>query len=392
VRVLTSPKIKILVSSKFLERRFLLNSVCQKRDHVADKTNVQLHKYFSAMSRTVKLNREQQRVEILTLRNQGLSWSQIAASTNKSRSSVWKTWKRVQNTGSFKDASRSGRPRKLNERDRRVVVGILRNSTSKTAEAIRREAAAHHNMNVSTQTIRRSLKQAGYASYVKKKRPFLTKKHKQARLKWAKEHRTWTVDEWRNVIWSDEAPFSLMDSQGQEIVWAKSGELTDDMVTPTKKFGGGKLMVWSCITYEGVGMSTKIDDILDADLYCEIMRGELMDTINYYNFEIDEVIFQQDNDPKHTSHKAQDAVDDLGLTVMEWPAQSPDLNPIEHYWKFVKDELKKQNQLFANKEELWEALEEVLKEENRELCRELIASMPQRVQAVIKAKGGYTKY
>ncbi len=107
---------------------------------------------------------------------------------------------------------------------------------------------------------------------------------------------------------------------------------------------------------------------------------------------MDEVIFQQDNDPKHTSNKAQDTLDDLGLTVMEWPAQSPDLNPIEQYWKFVKDELKKKNQLFAHKEELWEALEEVLQEENREICRNLISSMPQRVQAVIKAKGGYTKY
>src|SRR3990167_2227295 len=214
-------------------------------------------------------------------------------------------------------------PRKLNERDRRAVIGILRNSTAKTAEAIRREAAAHHNIKVSAQTIRRSLKQAGYASYVKKKRPFLSKKHKQARLKWAKEHCTWTVDEWRNVIWSDEAPFSLVDSQGREIVWSKSGELTGDMITPTKKFGGGKLMIWSCITYEGVGMSTKIDDILDAELYSEILRGELMETIKYYNFEMDEVIFQQDNDPKHTSHKAQDTLEDLGLTVMEWPAQSP---------------------------------------------------------------------
>src|SRR3990167_9524169 len=101
------------------------------------------------MPRTLKLNREQQRVEILTLRNQGLSWSQIATATNKSRSSVWKTVKRVQSTGNFKDASRSGRPRKLNERHRRAVIGILRNSTAKTAEAIRREAAAHHNIKVS---------------------------------------------------------------------------------------------------------------------------------------------------------------------------------------------------------------------------------------------------
>jgi transposase len=77
---------------------------------------------------------------------------------------------------------------------------------------------------------------------------------------------------------------------------------------------------------------------------------------------------------------------------MEWPPQSPDLNPIEHYWRHLKKQLKSKKQVYSSISELWEATEEELAIVNKKMCRELIASMPRRVQAVIQAKGGYTKY
>ena len=228
---------------------------------------------------------------------------------------------------------------------------------------------------------------------MKKKRPLLTKTHKQNRLKWAKEHRTWTIEEWKNVIWSDESAFAVVNGEGREYTWTKDGDvLDDDSVTPTKKFGGGKVMVWSCMTFEGIGFSCKIDDIMDAELYCKILKGELMRSIRYYKLDDSEIIFQQDGDPKHTSRLATETLDELGLEVMNWPSQSPDLNPIEHLWKHMKCNLKEKKQIFGSKEELWEALQKELEAENKELCRKLISSMSSRVQAVIQAKGGYTKY
>lgn len=348
------------------------------------------------MPKAVKVEREHLKVKVWTLREQLFSWGDIAKATNRSKSTVRGIYRRVKNNGGFKDKPRSGRPLKLTDRDRRVIVGILNKSKKKSSEVVRKQAAVDHNIDVSTSTIRRSLKKSGYVARVKKKKPLLTIENKRKRLAWAKEHRTWTVDDWRNVVWSDETAFTLVGSSEQEYTWVKDGEdravLDDEAVSGTKKFGGGKLMLWGCMTWEGVGYGCKIDDILDAELYCKILRGELMDSIEYFNLDQADVVFQQDNDPKHTSIAAEETLEELGLTTMGWPPQSPDLNPIEHLWRHLKTKLREKKQVFASIEELWEAVQEELEVVNKELSRKLIASMASRVQAVINAKGGYTKY
>ena len=177
------------------------------------------------MGKQVQLTREQIRVSIWTLRNSGLSWNKIAKQVGKNRNNVRRIYKRVKFTGECTDQPRTGRPRKLNDRDARKVIDILRKSPAKTAEAVRKQANKDYNLQVSTSTIQRTFKRQGYVARVKRKKPLLTKQHRKRRLDWAKKHSTWTVDDWKRVIWSDETAFTLVYSEGRVLLDKEWGYL-----------------------------------------------------------------------------------------------------------------------------------------------------------------------
>jgi transposase len=287
----------------------------------------------------------------------------------------------------------AGRPKSLTPRDINHGIRLIMSQQVDTATQVARELRDITNRSVSSETVRRELKNAGMKAVVKQKRPLLSKKHRRARLKWAQTHKDWTVEDWKSVAWSDESKVNRLGSDGRQWVWKKAKEnLNDRLVQGTLKFGGGSLMVWGCMLWEGVGNLVRIDGGLDAPLYCRILEEDLTSSVDWYGKTVADIIFQQDNDPKHTSKLAKETMKKMQLKVLPWPSQSADLNPIEHLWQHLKSELAKYSEPPTSIRQLWDRVEEVWRAIDPEICQNLILSMPRRVAAVLEAKGGHTKY
>ena len=146
------------------------------------------------------------------------------------------------------------------------------------------------------------------------------------------------------------------------------------------------------MAWNGIGNLFKIDGRMNGDIYVSILDGPLQESIVQLGRNPSQVIFQQDNDPKHTCKKAKDWFKNHHMEVLSWPAQSPDLNPIEHLWQHLKKRLNSYSSHPSGILELVERIQAEWKAIPASVCMDLVESMPRRVEAVIGAKGGYTKY
>jgi transposase len=345
---------------------------------------------FSTLLRTMKRISEQTRNNILSLIDSGLSSRQIGAQLGVNHATVCRVRASVR---SGTQGRRAGRPRKLSVVDKRQLVRTITSGKADTAVQLAQELKNTTEMDVSAETVRRALKEAGLKAIVKKKKPRLLPRHIRQRLDFALRHQHWTVEDWKRVIWSDETKINRLGSDGRKWAWKGPGEgLAARDVQGTVKFGGGNLMVWGCMTAQGVGYACRIDGRMDAALYTGILSNELLQTIEYYGLDKSKIIFQQDNDSKHTSNAARKWFSDNGIEVLEWPAQSPDLNPIEHLWAHLKRILAEYETEPNGILELWERVDTEWNKISPQVCMELIESMPRRIAVVLKAKGGYTKY
>jgi len=259
-----------------------------------------------------------------------------------------------------------------------------------SAVQIARQLQETESVTICAQTVRNRLHDIQYRSRIARKKPYLTDDHKKARLEFALAHQYEPIEFWRKILWSDESKFNRISSDGPIKVWRKPNEAyTLSCMRGTVKYGGGNVMGWGCMSYAGAGHLAFIDERMNAELYCRILDDHLFQSADQLRLPSD-FIFQQDNDPKHTAHVTKAWMNENGVRLLEWPAQSPDLNPIEHLWEQLERKLanrrcKSDDELKACLIDAWTRLE-------IEKVRNLVDSMPRRLAAVITANGGPTKY
>ncbi len=173
-------------------------------------------------------------------------------------------------------------------------------------------------------------------------------------------------------------------------VWRrKNAELHPKNTIPTVKHGGGNIMLWGCFSAKGPGRLICVKERMNGGIYRETLSENLLPSARALKMKHGWV-FQHDNDPKHTARATKEWLRKKHFKVLEWPSQSPDLNPIENLWRELKVRVaQRQPQNIT-------ALEEICMEEWAKIpatvCENLVKTYRKRLTSVIANKGYITKY
>jgi len=319
----------------------------------------------------------------------GLSCRMVMTKTGISKSSVSRIRRTLQEVPFI---SKGGRPKKLNPRDVRTCVRAICNG-AKSAKSIAQQLRTDFDIICTAQTVRRALLSEGFQAKKKIKKPAISEKNRKARLAFAKSHKDWTIYDWHRIVFSDETKINRLCSDGITWCWVpKNSGLTSARISPTVKGGGGSIMMWGCITHKGPGLACQIEGKMDQNLYRSILEDELFQTLDLYDLKQSKTIFMQDNDPKHRAKSVMKWLAEQDFSILDWPAQSPDLNPIENLWRQVKLMLSRFDSPPIGLAELWDRTASVFSQITASECVSLYETMPSRMAAVIKAKGRWTKF
>lgn len=332
---------------------------------------------------------------VVGARRMGHSISEIVSEFNIPRSTVSRVCREYLISGiTTHHGQRSGRPRALNERDQRQVRRIISSNRQVTLREMTAEINVSRTTNVCVRTVQRNVTSMGYGSRRPTRVPLLDARHRLQRLSWARDHIGWTLDDWKTVAWSDESRFRLVRADGRVRVWRRPHEAMDPSCQQgTVQAGGGSIMVWGVFTWTGLGPLVKLNGSLTGNAYVELLGDHLHPFMDFMYPNTDGV-FMDDNAPCHRARTVRDWFEEHSgdFQRMVWPSRSPDMNPIEHVWDIIERMVRAQTAPPSTLSQLWTSIQTAWLNIPAVDFQRLVESMPRRVAALRRAKGGPTRY
>lgn len=352
----------------------------------------------------------QQRNQIIGMLHGGATVAQVADTFGRSERGIRDIRQRYQQTGKTTDQPRSGRPPILSHYQKKIIYRKARAEPKITYKELAKVAVVVNPDGTSSKppsypTLRRYLKRQGLTKSPCKKRPKLNRSHALRRLKFCREYSQFPWHR-RTLRFSDECSFQKGSGQNQEWVFRNSQEKWKAIMLQT--YGCGKKvaqMVWGSIWLDERGHARRSPLVImerdpdapnhgySAKSYIKALTKGLLRSWRRSQ------LFMQDNARIHTAAATRNFLREHHITTINWPAYSPDLNPIEHLWWHLKKLMYKfypQYNNYSKALEEWDGFCRALKECWRripaKLIRRLIMSMPRRIAACKKARGWQTKY
>lgn len=328
---------------------------------------------------------EDQRNQAIGMLRAGVSVALVSRAFGCSRQTIFSLRNRYLQTGRVQDRQRSGRPRvTTRRRDNYIRLTHLRRRFLPATDTARA-------LGITAQTVRNRLREANPP--IQARRPYtgqvLTARHRVARLNWARQHRIFRRQDWRRVLFSDECRFNLSHADGRERVYRRNGErFVDVCVRERDRFGGGSIMVWGGIMGQMKTRLIFINGNLNAQRYVnQVLAAEAIPFLQRHG----PATLQQDNARPHTAAVTRNHLAANNINVLDWPALSPDMNPIEHIWDELGRRVRENHQ-FNDINGLRAAIIQEWNNIPNAFVLRYVNSMQSRIRALLAANGGHTRY
>ena len=273
------------------------------------------------------------RSQVLILREEGYSIREIAQRVACSSAAVGKVIQRFRNSGSYEIQRRSGRPRKSTESDDALLKRVVLKNPAVTSTDLRKNNPFLQKL--SERTIRHRL-QKELKMHTRKigKRPLLTNAMRLKRLNWCKSHQHWSVEQWKKVMFSDESTFLQFLCYKSFIRRAAgTSRVEPRYCQPTVRYPPS-VMVWACFSSEGRSGLYFLEKgaTMNGTRYLEVLENHLINFMAIHRC----TIFQHDSALCHKSKQVTKWLQEKRVQVLDWPGNSPDINPIKKLWILVK--------------------------------------------------------
>ncbi|PIC31735.1 hypothetical protein B9Z55_012331 [Caenorhabditis nigoni] len=304
---------------------------------------------------------DSERAQIDAFKTAGWSNRRIAARLGRSFNCI-NTF--VNNPDHYETNKKSGAPKKLTDRDTRSIIRLASNSM-KSCNDIKNELK----LDVSKSTVWRTLD--SNQNIVRAKlmsAPMLTDAHKANRLQFARNN---MATDWDKIIFSDEKKFNLDGPDGFNSYWH---DLKKDPLHFSKRnFGGGRLMVWGAFSSAGTVDLAFLSFRMNSTDYQDAMTAKLIPYLR--RFHRRQLTYQQDNASIHASRSTLDWFKSKKIKVMDWPACSPDLNPMENVWAELVRVVYGQGKQYQTVSELQTAIVDAWKNLKKPYLQKLVFSL-----------------